>query len=642
MDLETLNQKRRLVYLDTETDGLLDQVKNIWIIGCKDVDTGEKIIFTDNGRFGYYSIQEHFNTFYNNVEFWAGHNIIAYDSRVLKKRLGYHIPWQRIKWDTLILSKLINFEVDGGHSLRNLAIKAGGVQKGEYNGGWDDLNQDMITYNGFDLDSGVDVLKYLEGLGKGTSLRSIRLEHETQENCARLHENGFILFEDKAKNLVTEMSIRRDALAISLSQTHPKQPKVNRVVSYRVKKDGDLAVNVTKPLEGFVKPEDICGDYSYIDWLTFNPASRQQIVWQLLNKGWKPTKFTDPKRTNPNSTAKPQPIVSEEVLEPLIDTFPEARDIITYLMLEKRIAQVQSWLDAYNPNTGRVHSFINGIGARTRRASHSDINQAQIPSVRLDKDDKIIYGIEGTYNFECRDCWGVPDGYKLVGVDASAIQLVILAHCMDDQAFTKAVAEGKKEDGTDVHTFNRNVLRQGISSLTGKDPSYFSRSNAKTWKYAFLLGAGGPKSAAICSIPSEFGNKLKEDYLRRLPKLKQYLDKLYKEITTYGKIRNIDGAYFPCRDKHFGLAFILQGYESTIMKMVMNKTQKWIDDNNIDARIVAWVHDELQIETRDIDGLPDIVCRKVVEIIEEVGRELELKCPLTGSGSYGSSWAHSH
>jgi len=619
------------VYLDIEANGLLPDATQIWVIGCKDLDTGEETLFTDDGRYGYKSIQEDFKEFFLTVDKWAGHNLISYDARVIKKLLGLEIPWDKVEWDTLILSRMFNFERESGHSLDNLSLLAGGVRKQEYTLGFEDLNKTMIEYNIFDLRSGVDVLNFLKKEGQGTPLKALRLEHEVQAICGEIEDNGFMLDIDKATNLVADLTKQFDLLGKELTSTHPKIPSLNRVVKYKVKKDGTLHPLTTKPIIDYIDSLDqLVGDYSLIDWTPFSPTSRQQVVWQLLHKGWKPAKFTD----------KGNPVADGEVLGELIETFPEAKELGTYFMLNKRISQVSSWIKFYNPVTGRVHGQINGIGTKTHRASHSNPNLGQVPGVKLDENDHHLLGMAGTYSCECRSCWTVPEGYSLVGVDAAAIQLVILAHCMGDEAFSYAVAHGKKSDGSDVHTFNRNILRSAITTLTKKDSNYFGRAQSKTFIYGFLLGAGNAKAASICSIPAEFGGKLKQEFLNRLPKLKAYLDYLRNEVKTTGKIKSIDGRFYPCTDPHYALAFILQGYEALIMKMALVKTNAWIKENNIPTKIVAWVHDEFQMETKK--GYEEEVVKNVVRIIEEVGKELKLKCYLTGSGDYGSDWSISH
>lgn len=76
------------------------------------------------------------------------------------------------------------------------------------------------------------------------------------------------------------------------------------------------------------------------------------------------------------------------------------------------------------------------------------------------------------------------------------------------------------------------------------------------------------------------------------------------------------------------------------MKMALCKTYDWFVDNNIDAHILTWVHDEFQIECRLTDV--ERVKKRVVEIIEEVGKELQLKCFLTGESRSGNNWQECH
>ena len=79
-------------------------------------------------------------------------------------------------------------------------------------------------------------------------------------------------------------------------------------------------------------------------------------------------------------------------------------------MLQKRIAQVESWFK-YLGKDDRVHAFVIHNGAVTSRMSHVKPNLAQIPASY------------SPYGKECRSCWIVPEGYKLVGIDASGLEL---------------------------------------------------------------------------------------------------------------------------------------------------------------------------------------------------------------------------
>ena len=132
-----------------------------------------------------------------------------------------------------------------------------------------------------------------------------------------------------------------------------------------------------------------------------------------------------------------------------------------YLMLQKRVAQITSWIEAVE-NDGRVHGHVITNGAVTGRMTHSSPNMAQIPNAG------------SVYGHECRECWTVEDGNVLVGCDASGLELRMLAHYMKDEGYVRTVTEGSSKDGTDVHTVNQRAA--GLST----------RDSAKTFIYAFL------------------------------------------------------------------------------------------------------------------------------------------------------------
>ena len=144
--------------------------------------------------------------------------------------------------------------------------------------------------------------------------------------------------------------------------------------------------------------------------------------------------------------------------EKLKETASLIRD---YLLYQKRIAQITSWLESCEDD-GRVHGKVISNGAVTGRVTHSNPNMAQIPNAGS------VYGVE------CRECWTVEEGNVLVGVDASGLELRMLAHYMKDKNYVKTVCEGSSKDGTDVHTINQKAA--GLPS----------RDMAKTFIYGFL------------------------------------------------------------------------------------------------------------------------------------------------------------
>ncbi len=627
----------KYTYVDLETDGLLKQLTKIHVIGCLCLVTKKIRQFTKDGVFGTETFEDFKRDLLPRVEKWVAHNGISFDFPILTRFFGVPFNEKNILIDTLVLSRLVDFRRPGGHSLKNLA-KLAGSHKGDYTGGWEEINEDMVVYNKQDLVSGDAVLSFLRKEYRAPSLKILTFENEMQLFCNEITNNGFYFDIDKAKALTTTLAQERDKLATTIELSYPQMPKVRKdPTTFKKKKDGSTAKKVLKTFCD-IYPYDVTieveGDYTLIDWVPFNPSSRQQIIWQLRHKGWQPIDFSD----------KGAPKVDEDVLVTLSTTFKDVKDIIEYLVISKRLSQIESWLECYDEKTHRIHGTITGVGTRTHRGSHATPNQGQVPGVRLNDNDAPLMGLAGTYNFECRDCWSVPEGYSLVGVDASAIQLVVLAHCVDDPALTFAIENGKKSNGTDIHSFNRRIIREAVTDIlecSFEETAWFTRAMAKTFIYAFLLGAGAAKLAAICGIPQQKGALLKELYLKRLPKLADYLAALREEVFFTKSIKSIDGRLYTCDNAHFALAFILQGYEALFMKKAGLYFREWLrNTKEMDAKVVAWVHDEYQIEVKK--GYEKIVIDKLVELIEYVGKELNLKCKLTGSGDYGSSWSTSH
>ena len=130
----------------------------------------------------------------------------------------------------------------------------------------------------------------------------------------------------------------------------------------------------------------------------FNVGSRQQIADRLQSIGVTFTKTTE----------KGSIIVDETTLKS-IDK-PEAQLIAEYLMLQKRVGLLDSWIDNVKCDN-RVHGRVITNGAITGRMTHQSPNMGQIPSINSE------------YGTDCRKLWTVDDGNVLVGTDLSGIEL---------------------------------------------------------------------------------------------------------------------------------------------------------------------------------------------------------------------------
>jgi DNA polymerase I-like protein with 3'-5' exonuclease and polymerase domains len=343
----------------------------------------------------------------------------------------------------------------------------------------------------------------------------------------------------------------------------------------------------------------ICGPFSRIDFPEFNLGSRKQIGRYLQFFGWVPRTYTE----------KGNVIVDEAVLSK-VKGIPEASLIAEYLLIQKRMAQIDSWLtEEQKTNDGRVHGRVNPIGAVTGRMTHSSPNMAQVPANY------------SPYGLECRSCWIVPKGYKLVGVDASGLELRMLAHYMDDEGYTDEVING------DIHTANQ--IASGLAT----------RDSAKTFIYAFLYGAGDAKIGSIVGGSKKDGERLKHKFLTNTPSLRQLRERVVLS-SQRGYLKGIDGRKLIIRSEHASLNTLLQSAGAVIMKKALTILDEYATIHNIDYKFVGNIHDEFQAEVREdqVDNFGWLA----VECIKSAGLKFNLRCPLDGEYKVGNTWAETH
>lgn len=532
------------------------------------------------------------------------HNGIGFDYPVLADlwgcpTRGLSVPGGPALRDTLVLSRLANPSRDNGHSLDAWGQYLG-FPKGSHSD-WSQFSEDMLAYCRQDVEVTKRVLEVLKHELKDFTGECITLEHEVAHIIKQQERNGWLLDQKHCHLLLAELKERMYELEDEVHQRFkPRYTFVKEVVP-KYNKDGSLSVVGLKYL-GDACTELCGGVHSRIQLDTFNLGSRQQIGDYLIKFGWKPEEFT------PSG----QPKVDETTLMNV--DIPEAQLIAEYLTVQKRIAQVQSWLDAVGPD-GRVHGSVNSNGAVTGRMTHSGPNMAQVPA---------SYSPWGK---ECRQAWIAPEGYKIVGCDAESLELVMLAHYMQDEGFIKAVSEGNKDDGTDPHTVNQRAA--------GLD----TRDQAKTFIYAFLYGAGDAKIGSIVGGTAADGRVLKQRFLSRTPALARLRDQV-EGAAKRGWLRGLDGRCIHVRSTHAALNTLLQGGGAVVMKKALVMLDYHIKARKLDAKFIGNIHDEIQMEVRADHA--ETVRWLSESCIAAAGKHFNLRCPLRGSAQIGDNWYETH
>ena len=530
----------------------------IWCAVTKDLDTKEIKTWTVAS-----ALQEYLRP----DDILIGHNIIGFDAPVLRKLWNLTIDSDQLR-DTLIMSRLLNPVIESGHSLRSWGLRLG-KHKGDFTAFDGGLSYEMVEYCIQDVEVTATLYENLTAdlLEWG---ESSTLEHQVAVAVKEQEDKGFKLDIKQTVFLLTDWKKRLAEIEEEL------QLVFKPITTIR------FSEKTGKRLKDKVE--------------IFNPGSRKQIAERLTVLGWTPTKHTD----------KGTVIIDERVLETI--ERPEARLFEEFLLLQKRITQAEKWLD-YADNFDRVHGKIVTNGCITGRMSHSKPNLAQVPSV------------SSPYGEECRSVWIVDEGKVLCGVDASGLELRMLAHYMRDESYTQEILSG------DIHT--ANMVAAGLTS----------RDQAKTFIYAFLYGAGPDKIGSIVGGGKREGKNLINSFLKNTPALKALREKVDK-LSQKGWLPGLDGRRLMVRSQHAALNTLLQGAGAVVMKKALILLTNKLKRGKIDASIVANVHDEWQIETTE--EFSNTVGELGVQSIREAGLALGLRCPLDGEFKVGINWASTH
>ena len=545
--------KQMRAIVDIETDSL-DATK-VHCIVAKDVDSGKVYPFPPDMIHG-------FRDWSRGVKQFIMHNGLSFDAPVCNRLLGTNIKPSQIV-DTLVLSQLFN-PIREGHSLKawgdRLGFPKGDVETFEV------YTPDMLEYCKQDVNITHKLFQILQSEGKGFSRSSIRLEHNVRVIIDQQEKNGFAMDMRKAMGLYNKLKDEANGLE-------------------------KWAVTTFDPTVVELKTKT--------KYIPFNIGSRQQIASRLIELGWKPKQHTD----------KGNIIINEAVLDKI--DMPEAKKFSRFFLLQKRIAQIKSWIEACDDRDGRVHGRVMTLKTITGRMSHHSPNMAQIPAVR------------SPYGKECRDCWTVDNPYthSIVGTDASGLELRCLAHLMNDTTFTDILLTG------DIHTHNMQM-----AGLTNRD-------QAKTFIYAFMYGAGASKIGQIVGAGAKEGQILINKFLNSMPALKRVRDSVTKAASKK-LIRGIDGRLLHIRSPHSALNTLIQGAGAIVCKLWLINMIKRINRTGVDAKLVASIHDEYQFEVlnKDINKFGQIT----KDAMKDTEKQLQMKCPLDSEWKVGKTWAETH
>lgn len=669
-----------MLVFDTEGDGLLAEMTKLHNINMIDRETGERLRF-NNGplivRVPPNGTLEEGARRLQDADAIAGHNIIAHDIPAIRKVFPWFNPTGAVL-DTLVYARIIWTNIrdldlkaikrrkrpkewetgckqngkpascTGKHSLAAYGYRLGDY-KGDFDGPWDTFTADMDDYAMQDVEVTLKLLERIEE--EGYSRFALDLETKVAQIIDQQEKHGVLIDVEAAERLSAEIRGVLAELADKLREAIkpwyvPERYKgePNIMTPKRSQRRKRALEDGTTLIEEITEGQPYCK----VKLVSFEPGSRDMIADRLQKLfGWRPQEFTE--------TGKPK--IDETTLDAL--EYPEAALLKDYLKAAKVLSDLdggdKSILKNVGPD-GRLRARVNSNGAVTGRMTHS-LHVAQIPKVKTDKDGNILMGLAGGWGYEMRALFIVPKGKKLVGVDAEGLELRMLAHYMaryDDGAYARAVVDGKKSDGTDAHSLNRDAL--GMNS----------RDNGKTWIYAYLYGAGDWKRGFIIyedlseAVRAELNRKFpladekeaelirlgaraKKRIETRIPALGSLVDKV-KETAKRGTIRGLDGRKIHIRGLHSALNSLLQGGGAIVMKLALVLAyETYLAKGWVFGREFAFVlnvHDEFQIEAMEEHA--EEIGEIAADAIRLAGEHFNLRVPLAGSKDIGDRWSDTH
>lgn len=313
-----------------------------------------------------------------------------------------------------------------------------------------------------------------------------------------------------------------------------------------------------------------------------------------------------------------------DVLEKLKSEDPIISEILDYRQLMKLNSTYVEGLKPYiNPKTKRIHSFFHQTITATGRISSTEPNLQNIPTrFELGKQVRKIFKPE--------------PGKVYIDADYSQIELRVLAHMSEDTHMVQAF-----KDGEDIHRQAASkVFKTPMEEVTKEQ-----RSNAKAVNFGIVYGISDFGLGEQLGISRKIAKQYIEEYLQEYAGIKNFMDDMKEKAKKTGYVETLFNRrrYIPelksnnYMVRQFGeraaMNTPIQGTAADIMKIAMINVYKKLIEENLEAKIVLQVHDEMMIEA------PLAEAEKVKEIVKtEMESAIKLNVPLIAEVSEAENW----
>lgn len=314
---------------------------------------------------------------------------------------------------------------------------------------------------------------------------------------------------------------------------------------------------------------------------------------------------------------------SADVLESLKNQHPVVSMVLQYRTLSKLNSTYCEGLLKVIGDDGRIHSSFNQTETRTGRISSTEPNLQNIP-------------VRTELGREMRKFFTAREGWVLVDADYSQIELRVLADISGDKNMIDAF-----KNNQDIHAITASqVFNMPLDFVTGE-----MRSRAKAVNFGIVYGIGAYSLAKDIGVTNKEAKNYIESYLKHYSGIDKYMHDVVEKAKDTGYVETVFGRrrYLPelSASNEMTRAFgervarnaPIQGTAADIIKIAMIKVDKRLTKENLEARLVLQVHDELIVECPSHESM-----RVAMILQEEMEKAVSLSVPLVADSAVGKTW----
>ena len=327
-------------------------------------------------------------------------------------------------------------------------------------------------------------------------------------------------------------------------------------------------------------------------------------------------------------TAKGAPSTKEEVLQELALDYTLPKVLLEHRSLAKLKSTYTDKLPTMiNPASKRIHTSYHQAGTATGRLSSSDPNLQNIP-VRTPEGRRV------------RQAFIAAPGCKMVAADYSQIELRIMAHLSEDPSLLKAFAEGQ-----DIH----RATAAEVFAVATEQVTADMRRSAKAINFGLIYGMSAFGLARQLNIGRKQAAEYIELYFQRYPGVQSYMNNIRHTAAEQGYVETAFGRrlYLPEINSKNGMRrqaaertainAPMQGTAADIIKLAMIHVDDWLQNSDLQSRMIMQVHDELVLEVPDTEL--DAVKQGLNDLMENAA---SLLVPLVVDVGVGDNWDEAH